>query len=96
MIVTEEFKKYVLKHVPTKVLLREFKSVRIAHYLGWPTDSAFYIDDDCWCDYTVRIVVGKFAFWNPYKGHSCICYFTQDEVKDELDKREHIQRRKNK
>lgn len=96
MIVTDEFKKYVLKNVPTKVLLREFKSVRIAHYLGWPTDSAFYIDDDCWCDYTVRIVVGKFAFWNPYKRHSCICYFTQDEVKDELDKREHIQRRKNK
>ena len=28
MIVTDEFKKYVLKNVPTKVLLREFKTVR--------------------------------------------------------------------
>lgn len=86
---TEEFKKYVLKNVPTKILLRKFKNVRHAYYLGYPTDISFDIDD-CWCDFRVRIDVGRFAFWNPYKGHGCTCYFSQDEVKAELNTRENI------
>ena len=41
----------------------------------------------------VYIVVGKFAHWNPYKGHGCICSYSAQEVKNELDTREHIKRR---
>lgn len=26
--------------------------------------------------------------------HNCICFFTQDDVKDELNKREHITKKK--
>lgn len=84
---TEDFKKFVLHNAPTKVLLRAFKHARNYYTSPFQPMEVSYDHDE-----PVRIEVGKFASWNPYKGHGCTCEFTTTEVKHELDTREHITR----
>lgn len=100
---TNDFKIYVLKNIPTRLLLNAFKAQRdprykltadkhwnrYDNYEGCP-DFVKYSDYEV--DMRIKIVVPKFAFWNPYKGHGCDCYFTAYEVKKELNNREHINR----
>ena len=46
--------------------------------------------DGCPVDYRIPITVGKFAYWNPNRGHACTIRYSAWEIKDELNKREHI------
>lgn len=45
---TEEFRKEILKHIPTKVLLRAYVLYRPERGMGW-------------YGYTIDIMMGKFA-----------------------------------
>lgn len=58
---SEEFRKEILKGIPTKVLLRAYVPYNNKRGMGW-------------YGYTIDIMMGKFANWNPYKGHNA---FTQ-------------------
>lgn len=94
---TKEFKKYVLENIPTRLLLGAYKRYRKFNAHEWRDiiegNIIYHIPVLVRNMYEpVYIVVGKFAHWNPYKGHSCICLYSAQEVKDELDTREHIKR----
>lgn len=101
---TEEFKNWVLKNVPTKILLNAFKAQRNPRYKDCYDEHWNVVSDYKLCpdsivysnyevDMRVKITVPKFAYWNPYKGHNCDCYYTLYEVKQELNTREHINRK---
>jgi len=92
---TKEFRQYVLKHVPTKDLLAVFKRQMHWIYRGWDVmDKIGEVDCGDWgFDPSCKIIMGKFAHWNPYKGHRGECRFSLAEVKAELATREHVVRK---
>jgi len=89
---TEEFRQYALKHVPTKVLLKEFfRKMRYVYKYGLSMNSRpYHSDSGDYCDPRCSVIVGRFASWNPYKGSNFRFYYTLAEIKAELDTREHI------
>lgn len=100
---TDEFKIYILKNVPTKILLKAFKTQRDCRYKDAYDEHWNLITDYELCpdfidygncegevDMRVKIIVPRFAYWNPNKGTSFTYYYSLYEVKTELNTREHI------
>lgn len=84
---TEEFRKSILKHIPTRLLVKAYIGrSEIVRVMG---EEFQYYEP-------IRIVMGKFAYWNPYKGHNALLEYNDKEVKEELDTREHVKRRNKK
>lgn len=57
----------------------------------WPHPGEYWSEG--WVPCTVRLTIGKFSKLNPHKGKTMMAWYKLSEIKEELSKREHIERK---